>query len=83
MLGSKRSLYEAMNELNSKTLKVQMDDYQKEEQCCEHLKQEMLQKYPNCAIIPYGTRLLGMAHPEAAIYLFFDTGSNSNHLCVQ
>lgn len=76
MLGSKRSLYAAMNELDSKTLKVQMEDFSREEMACEHLKQEMGSQFPNCNVIPFGIRLLGMAHPNTAIYMFFDSGNN-------
>ncbi|KAK3923050.1 Poly(A) RNA polymerase, mitochondrial [Frankliniella fusca] len=76
MLGSKTSLYAAMNELDSKTLKVQMEDFGREEIACEHVKQEMASQYPNCNVIPFGIRLLGMAHPKTAIYMFFDSGNN-------
>ncbi|XP_034238553.1 poly(A) RNA polymerase, mitochondrial-like [Thrips palmi] len=72
MLGSKRSLYEAMNELDGKTMKVQVEDFRRQEQACEHLKQEMSALYPDCCVTPYATRLLGMAHPNTAIYMFFD-----------
>ena len=73
MLGSKRSLYEAMNELHGKTMKVHMEDLGKQEQACEHLKAEMTALYPDCCVTPYATRLLGMAHPNTAIYMFFDS----------
>ncbi|KAJ1528688.1 hypothetical protein ONE63_007081 [Megalurothrips usitatus] len=76
MLGSKTSLYETMNELHSITLKVQVDDFEREEQACEHVKQEMLSQYPNCSVALYGIRQLGMAHPKSAIYMFFNTGIN-------
>lgn len=72
MLGSKRSLYETMNELDGKTMKVQLEDFKRQEQACEHLKQEMTALYPDCCVTPYATRLLGMAHPNTAIYMFFD-----------
>lgn len=77
MLGSKRSLYEAMNELHGKTMKVHMEDLGKQEQACEHLKAEMTALYPDCCVTPYATRLLGMAHPNTAIYMFFDPDGRS------
>lgn len=79
MLGSKRSLYETMNNLNTKTMKVQMDDFQKQEMACEHVRSELQHLYPDNNVIPYGTRRLGMAHPEAAIYMFFDSGNGCYH----
>lgn len=74
MLGSKSSLYAVINDLDGKTAKVKMEDFEREELAREHLKVEMVSQYENCKVIPYGIRLLGMAHPKTAIYMFFDPG---------
>ena len=75
MFGSKSSLYAVINDLDGKTAKVKMEDFEREELAREHLKAEMVTQYEDCKVIPYGIRLLGMAHPKTAIYIFFDPGT--------